>query len=42
MAQAFAGAIVALQRVAEERAADCADEVARHRCVRRVPRPFEP
>ena len=42
MAQAFEGALVALQRVAEERAADCADEVARHRCVRRVPRPFEP
>ena len=36
MAQAFEGALVALHRVAEERAADCADEVARHRCVRRV------
>jgi len=36
MAQAFEGALVALQRVAEQRAVDYADEVARHRCVRRV------
>ena len=36
MAQAFEGALVALQRVTQERAADCADEVARHRCVWRA------
>ena len=33
MAQAFEGALVALHRVAEERAADCADEVEHHRCA---------
>jgi hypothetical protein len=37
MAHAFEGALAALRRVAEERSASCADEVARHRCERMRP-----